>query len=155
MVIEELIKRLGAKYMPEWAVHFSDLSPEDQQDMLERIPILGEKHFDWWLLGGVDRRATAWSVDKPPVKKRGTAPEALWTSDDGSTHSYCKPIPPPGTWFENYGRTPDVVGYWAETDNDGNINRKGARFDDVDGYMTWPSFRAGSFTDFLRKLFDR
>ena len=84
---------------------------------------------------------------------RGNAKEVVWIAEDGSEHFYCKPIPDRDEWFENPGRTPDVVGYWARTGPEGQINRRGARFDDVDGYLTWPTFRAGSVTDFFKELF--
>ena len=149
---QALIRRLGAKYMPPNAIHFSDLSPEQQARLLERAPVLKEPHFDWALFQ-IPRSWTAWWVPYPPRKIRGNAREVVWVAEDGTEHLYCKPIPVPGEWFENPGRTPDIVGYSAKTDANGSINRSGARFDDLDGYMTWPAFRAGSFTNFFRELF--
>lgn len=150
-VTESLIRKLGSKYMPANAVHFSDLSPVEQEALLERAPILRENHFDWLFLK-IPRKWTTWTVPFPPRMVRGNADEVVWIAEDGSEYLYCKPIPAPGQWFHNAGRTDDIVGYRASTDHSGNIDRSGARFDDVDNYMTWPTFRAGSMTDFLRSI---
>lgn len=151
-VTQSLIKRLGSRYMPANAIHFSDLTPDQQAAMLARAPILNEKHFDWLFLR-IPRTFTTWWVPYPPQKIRGNAVESVWLAEDGSEHMYCKPIPQPGEWFENAGRTEDIVGYRAETDSEGNINRWGARFDDVDNYVSFPTFRAGSVTNFIKELF--
>lgn len=148
---QSLIRKLGARYMPENAVHFSDLSVERQAYMVARAPILTANHFDW-LFFKLPRTWTTWWAPYPPRKIRGNADEVIWDSGDGLEHWYCKPIPAPGQWFENPGRTYDITGYRASTDENGGINRSGARFDDVDDYYTYPSFRAGSITDFLRNL---
>jgi hypothetical protein len=149
---QSLIKRLGSKYMPPNAIHWSELPPERQQAMIERAPILKENHLDW-LFFRIPRMWTTWWAPYPARKIRGNAQEVIWTAEDGTEHPYCKPIPLPGEWFENPGRTDDIVGYHAETDIEGNINRRGARWDDSDAYYSYPSFRAGSFTDFFRELF--
>lgn len=153
-ITENLIRFLGDKFMPPNAIHFSQLSKAHQLEMLDRAPILKENHFDWWLFGSIPRTATTWYVPFPPRKIRGNAEESTW-SNGALDFPYCKPIPKPGQWFENAGRTEDIVGYWAYTSPDGEINRWGARFDDIDGTMNWPSFRAGSFTNFLQELFWR
>ena len=152
-MIERLIRRLGEKYMPPNAIHFDQLLRAERDKLLEHAPILRENHFGWRLFSNVARTATTWWVPFPPRKIQGNAEEVTWVAEDGSEHLYCKPIPKPGQWFENPGKTPDIVGYRAETGPGGQIDRKGARFDDVDGYMTWPAFRAGSVTDFFRRLF--
>jgi hypothetical protein len=150
--MESLIRKLGSKYMPPNAVHFSNLTAEQQAQLVERAPILKERHFDWLFLQ-IPRTYTTWWVPYPPRKIRGNAKEVVWIAEDGSEHFYSKPIPEPNEWFENPGKTPEIVGYRASTDAKGQINRKGARFDDVDGYMTWPTFRAGSITNFFSELF--
>lgn len=151
-ISQSLIRMLGSRYMPANAVHFSDLDVEQQADMVARAPILTKNHFDW-LFFKIPRTWTTWWVPYPARKARGNADEWIWDNGDGEKHLYCKPIPEPGQWFQNPGRTDDIVGYRASTDYSGKINRSGARFDDVDNYMTYPSFRAGSITDFLRNLF--
>jgi hypothetical protein len=151
-ISQSLIRSLGSRYMPPNAIHFSELSAERQAAMLERAPILREKHFDWLFLK-IPRTFTTWWVPFPPQKIRGNAQEVVWIAEDGSEYPYCKPIPEPGEWFENAGATEDIVGYHADTDSAGNINRSGARWDDVDGLMNWPSFRAGSVTNFFAELF--
>lgn len=149
--IESLIRKLGSRYVPANAVHFSELQPDQQAKMLERAPVLKEKHVDWLFLK-IPRTYTAWWVPFPPPKLEGNAQEAVWTAEDGSEHLYCKPIPAWGEWFTVEGK-PGVIGYTASTSADGDINRSGARFDDADGYITWPTLRAGSVTDFFKELF--
>lgn len=149
--IQAAIKSVGSRYMPPNAIHWSDLSEEQRAKLLVKAPDLNKTHGDW-LLFKIPRSWTTWLAPFPPRKIVGNAVEVMWKAEDGTEHPYCKPIPLPGEWFETAGRTPDIIGYHADTTLDGLKNRTGARFDDEAGYMTWPTLRQGSITNFFKQL---
>lgn len=161
-MFERLIKSVGSHYVPEWAVHWSDLDPERRDELLARAPILKENHFDWRILGSLPRTATTWWTDRPPAIKTDTttAEPVHGVGPDGKEYQWNPPIPPPGKRVENFGGTPPHVGYRAETNEGGDIDRFGARFDDGvnqetgqrDWYITFPAFRAGSVTSFFAEI---
>lgn len=161
-MIERLIKSVGSRYVPEWAVHWSDLDQERRDELLARAPILKEDHFDWLLFGSLPRTATTWWTDRPPAinPDKSTAEPVRGVGPDGREYEWNPPIPPAGKMVENFGRNPPRVGYRAETNADGDIDRFGARFDDGvnqetaqrDWYITFPAFRAGSKTSFFEEL---
>lgn len=112
---------LGLAFGPEGMTHFSELTSIEQDAMLRRAPVLKTNHSDWPKpLRWVPRTATCWTV---PAK---------WPILAGNTTSE-KPIPERGEWYVKRG-------YLAWTSEDGWHIRMGFRLDDVDGYVTFPSF---------------
>ena len=72
------------------------------------------------------------------------AGDAIHSFMKGAWSSHPKPINPPGTWqFSIYPSSPwwakPIAWYVGVTLKSGRHFRVGARFDDVDGYVQWPS----------------
>jgi hypothetical protein len=90
-------------------------------------------HSDWiWPLRAVPRR---WTVlcGTPPYKTLGTTP--LRTAQfHGLQFRYPQPIPPPGHW--HFTTWPI---YFGLSTRSGWHFRIAVRYDDIDGYYTWPS----------------
>src|SRR5215471_6690100 len=90
-------------------------------------------HSDWiWPLRYVPRR---WTIvcGNPPQKTLGTTP--LRTAQfHGLQFRYPQPIPPPGYW--HFTTWPI---YFGISTRSGWHFRIGVRYDDIDGYYTWPS----------------
>lgn len=111
----------GKAFGPDGIKHFSELTFADQRILLERIPVLKKNHEDWPKpLQWVPRTATAYFGPRAPIL-------------DGNTTNP-KPIPAHGEWFITRG-------YVACTSENGLYVRCGFRYDDVDGYYEFPSFK--------------
>ena len=113
----------GLAFGPDGIKHFSQLSPAEKAVMLDRVPVLKSAHTDWPKpLSWVPRTATTWT--QPSGR--------IWPILAGNTTAD-KPIPDRGRWFVKRG-------YMAWTTEDGWHIRFGFRWDDVDGYITFPAF---------------
>lgn len=109
--------RLGHAFGPRGLKHFSELSPDGQQALLDRAPVLKTNHDDWpAFLAWVPRRLTVW-VGPEPTK---------FDVIEGRV-TELKPIPARGEWYV-------LRGYMAATTEDGLHDRLGWRWDDIDGY---------------------
>jgi hypothetical protein len=90
-------------------------------------------HSDWiWPLRYVPRRWTIVCGD-PPQKTLGTTPLRT-VQFHGLPFRYPQPIPPPGHW--HFTTWPI---YFGMSTRSGWHFRIGVRYDDIDGYYTWPS----------------
>jgi hypothetical protein len=90
-------------------------------------------HSDWiWPLQYVPRR---WTIvcGNPPQKTFGTTPLRRMQFH-GAQFAYPQPIPPPGHW--HFTTWPI---YFGMSTRSGWHFRIGVRYDDIDGYYTWPS----------------
>ena len=91
------------------------------------------RHDDWpWPLSSVPRRWTAVSGN-PPRKTFGTTPLTR-AEFNGRQFRYPKPIPPAGRWHFTIWPL-----YFGMTTHSGWHFRLGVRYDDIDGYYSWPS----------------
>ena len=112
--------RFGRAFGPPGLKHFSELSTNEQQALLNRVPVLRGAHTDWlkpfqW----VTRTLTVWV---------GPAPEMSQVIA-GNVTLPLKPIPQPGEWYV-------LRGYMASTTAEGIHDRLGWRWDDVDLYWS-------------------
>jgi hypothetical protein len=90
-------------------------------------------HSDWiWPLRYVPRR---WTIvcGNPPEKTLGTTPLRA-AQFHGLQFRYPQPIPPRGYW--HFTAWPI---YFGMSTRSGWHFRIGVRYDDIDGYYTWPS----------------
>lgn len=93
------------------------------------MPIPTGPHSDWiWPFSLIPRKWTAIPRENPPLKLMGTAPPD-------------KPIPDPGDWIINYWPP-----YFAFQTKGGWHFRIGARWDNVDKYVQFPSFKIGKYS---------
>jgi len=123
------LHRVGLAFGPLNARHFSVLSSDEQQALLERVPVLRTNHTDWPKpLSWVPRRWTAWI---------GPAPTLADVIVGQVTE--LKPIPKNGEWYV-------LRGYMASTTKEGIHDRLGWRYDDVDRYFDFPSFTVKTFS---------
>lgn len=92
------------------------------------------KHTDyWWPFNNLPRSWTSFCWMQPPSKLAGNQPQREYP-----TFAYmlaCKPTPDPGEWQLSWPL------YFAFTTKRKLSFRIGARWDDVDFYYTFPSFR--------------
>ena len=113
--LETWLRHFGQAFGPPGLMHFSELSDNEKQALIARVPVLSSTHTDWlkpfqW----VPRTLTVW-VGPPP---------AINDVIDGNV-SELKPIPKNGEWYVMHG-------YMASTTEDGIHNRLGFRYDNVD-----------------------
>ena len=96
-------------------------------------------HSDWiWPLRFVPRSWTA-IHGAPPHKSLGTTPLED-VEFNGAMFRYPPPIPPPGCW--HLTTWPPYIGISTRS---GWHLRIGFRYDDIDGYYSWPSFTLKKF----------
>lgn len=119
--LEGWLVRFGKAFGPANLRHFSELSLDEKQALLDRVPVLSQPHKDWpkpfqW----VPRTLTVWI---------GPAPTMDDVIDGSISTGELKPIPADGDWYV-------MRGYMASTTIDGVHDRFGFRFDDVDEYWT-------------------
>lgn len=126
--LNEFMVRLGKAFGPPNLRHWSELDAEEQADWLQRVPVLATNHKDWpkpfqW----VKRTLNVWIGPGPTLNDVivGNATEM-------------KPIPNHGEWYV-------IRGYGAATTVDGIHDRWGWRYDDIDSYWTFPSFKIAIF----------
>lgn len=104
-----------------------------------------KRHDDWpWPFSLVPRAWTSY-CGKPPKKVAGN--QALSTVViDWVSYDYPKPIPPFGQWHRAEADMWFSF-YFALTSKLGWTFRFGSRYDDVDHYYTFPSFKIGSVVE--------
>lgn len=118
---------LGKAFGPAGIQHYSELPMIEQARLLSRVKVLQTNHADWpEALRWIPRTVTTW-VGLPPV------------IIDGNTQDP-KPIPDRGKWYV-------ARGFFTMTTEDGIHIRFGFRYDDVDGYYSFPSFTVKKFAN--------
>jgi hypothetical protein len=119
---------------PSWTRSQTNTCDPFQMKRPVRIGQGSGTHSDWiWPFRYVPRR---WTIlcGNPPQKALGTTP--LRTAQfHGLQVRYPQPIPPPGHW--HFTTWPI---YFGMSTRSGWHFRIGVRYDDIDGYYTWPSF---------------
>lgn len=108
----------------------------------------GALHTDWpWPFSKIPRGWTAWAWGRPVLISGNT------TEFNGGRP---KPIPRHGEWA--FFEFPDAPWYWAWaawgfafTLASGRHFRIGARWDDVDDYVEWPSIASRKFPRGMRR----
>lgn len=126
--INAWMARVGKAFGPAGIRHFSELSHDEQQALLRRVPVLKTRHEDWPKpLSWVPRRWTCYV---------GPAPTMTDVIDGNVTEM--RPIPKNGEWYV-------IRGYMASTTQEGIHNRVGFRYDDVDDYWEFPAFTVKVF----------
>lgn len=126
-----------------------------------RMSILDRRHTDWpWPFSLIPRRRTAFGWGKPEMVKGNLRPQDFiythqlsWTDPLAYRHIFApKPITSPGTWqLSHFPEGPWFAWYFAWSGKrkvDGMFRhfRIGARWDDVDGYVNWPSIATRRYT---------
>lgn len=105
----------------------------------------GKRHNDFpWPLKWVPRGWTAFKWGKPRLVSGYVNPWHHAEQDDlvqaFGDGPHPKPITSPGTWqLSRFPGGPWWAWYFAFTTRGGTHFRIGARWDDVDGYVEWPS----------------
>ena len=128
---------VSAAFLPLNAEWMPDLPEQERLQMIIDAPVLDTDHDDWPLFFKyVPRSWTTWRVPFPPPKLAGNARLVKWRNTD---HVFSKPIPEPQEYFA-------AQGYIAFTTKGGIHGRLGARFDDVDNYLTFPAFTLKDIT---------
>ena|SRR2546429_2901013 len=110
--------RFGRAFGPPGLRHFSELSEDEKQALLTRVPVLNTNHSDFlkpfqW----IPRSLTVWLGPAP------TMANVIM----GNVTPPLKPIPKPGEFYI-------LRGYMASTTTEGVHNRLGWRYDDVQDY---------------------
>ena len=127
-VVQKFFVQFGRAFGPDGIKHFSELSKEDQEALLNRVPVLRTNHTDWdgplkntprtWTTWVGGQKPTANSVIYGQLSQRSIRP-------DGTLY----PIPACGDVYV-------VRGYMASTDDACFHTRFGWRYDDIDDYWS-------------------
>lgn len=105
----------------------------------------GKKHWDWpWPFSKISRGATAFNWGMPKLV-RGSQKGVVVDGAEPAPHP--KPIGEPGSWqLSRFPLGPWYAWYFAFTLKNGRHFRVGARWDDVDGYVQFPTLAWRRYT---------